>query len=288
MRKLVLWALVTAFLINSTFAFGAEERFPRYIQKGDTGSDVLLLQQVLNADADTAIAGNGDGSKGKETDFYGELTKQAVIKLQKKHNLGTRYGFFTIYSGALDDKTREFLNGNDDVVADSCQRESGNIQQKIETAKNFLDPAHIASSSDKWKNLNELYKLSAAGSSSAPYIRNVEVSSKNESSFLPFAPAMTFKSGDEIKITGCNFATSTPNTINMTYGKEKATSTPDGTVITLKIKSPLQAMFNKEASGLEDDERDSTAAKMPNIPTFITVENSNGISNPYQIFFKIQ
>ncbi len=108
MKKYVIAIML---MIIATGAAHADT-FERYLQKGDRGTDVTLLQKALNTDPETQIAATGDGSLGHETDFFGELTKQALIKLQKKHSLGNKYGFFTIYSGALDDKTRSFLNGS--------------------------------------------------------------------------------------------------------------------------------------------------------------------------------
>lgn len=51
------------------------------------GEDVRRLQQLLNFDPDTMVAKSGEGSPGKETDYYGSLTVKAVIKFQLKHNI---------------------------------------------------------------------------------------------------------------------------------------------------------------------------------------------------------
>ena len=52
---------------------------------GYTDQDVLELQRVLNADVDTIVSYQGDGSRGHETRYFGEQTKQAVIKFQEKY-----------------------------------------------------------------------------------------------------------------------------------------------------------------------------------------------------------
>ena len=70
--------------------------FPRDLFVGSTGEDVKLLQKLLNSDVDTRIALQGLGSPGKETDSFGQLTKNAVQKFQSKYNLakpgGSNYG----------------------------------------------------------------------------------------------------------------------------------------------------------------------------------------------------
>lgn len=139
--KLLIIGAVIFSASSYSSAYAEVAVFNRYLQKGDSGADVLLLQKVLNTDTSTQVAATGTGAPGNEIEFYGELTKQAVIKLQKKHDLGTSYGFFTIYSGALDEKTRTFLNN-----------------QKIEI--------------DAQSALNSIYRISATNPN-APFIESI-------------------------------------------------------------------------------------------------------------------
>ena len=52
------------------------------LSEGMNTPDVFSLQQALNSSTFTRVAATGNGSLGKETNFFGNLTKVAVIKFQ--------------------------------------------------------------------------------------------------------------------------------------------------------------------------------------------------------------
>jgi len=56
--------------------------FTRDLSSGDTGSDVMDLQKLLNANGFT-VAVAGAGSAGMETDYYGPATAAAVAAMQE-------------------------------------------------------------------------------------------------------------------------------------------------------------------------------------------------------------
>src|SRR3990167_8130268 len=54
----------------------------RNLSLGMSGSDIQLLQQVLNRDQRTTLAMTGPGSRGMESQYFGPITKRAVIAFQ--------------------------------------------------------------------------------------------------------------------------------------------------------------------------------------------------------------
>jgi peptidoglycan hydrolase-like protein with peptidoglycan-binding domain len=96
----------------AVFASAQSFSFNRDLKLGDSGTDVLELQKLLNQSADTRIANSGVGAPGQETTYFGNLTHSAVIKFQNKYAseiltpVGLTYG-----TGYFGPSTRAKANG---------------------------------------------------------------------------------------------------------------------------------------------------------------------------------
>lgn len=65
----------------------------RDLKQNTRGNDVKILQQFLNQQGFT-ISNKGAGSPGLESTFFGNQTKQALIKFQIKNNIRPVSGYF--------------------------------------------------------------------------------------------------------------------------------------------------------------------------------------------------
>lgn len=69
-------------------------QFTRDLTIGSTGSDVLALQQILNANGFAVNTAGAVGSAGFETDYFGSLTAAALGKWQAANGVSPAVGYF--------------------------------------------------------------------------------------------------------------------------------------------------------------------------------------------------
>ncbi len=77
------FAVALVFLLAPISIFAAGFSFQTNLKQGDSSSDVMQLQKVLNSSISTMVATSGFGSPGNETNYFGNLTRLAVIKFQE-------------------------------------------------------------------------------------------------------------------------------------------------------------------------------------------------------------
>lgn len=94
------WATSTSWDAASSTAASATssaatstELFARDLKLGDVGVDVLLLQHFLNTRG-FAVAADGAGSLGRETDTFDEQTRAALARFQAALEIEPAVGYF--------------------------------------------------------------------------------------------------------------------------------------------------------------------------------------------------
>jgi peptidoglycan hydrolase-like protein with peptidoglycan-binding domain len=60
-------------------------KFSQTLNLSQSSIEIRYLQIILNSDPDTKLADSGPGSKDQETEYFGPLTKAAIIKFQEKY-----------------------------------------------------------------------------------------------------------------------------------------------------------------------------------------------------------
>lgn len=89
----VLFVVTFSFTKNHASASTVQCDFTKDLEIGSSGEDVRCLQRYLNAEG-FKISESGVGSPGQETNTFGSLTKEAVMRWQAAHNFSLKTGTF--------------------------------------------------------------------------------------------------------------------------------------------------------------------------------------------------
>jgi len=225
--------------------------FLKNLSLGDKNVDVLNLQKVLNTSSDTSVANSGFGSPGNETTYFGNLTKQAVIKFQEKYrsevlapiNLFSGTGFV----GSL---TRAKLN----TILTSNNNQSTNTQSIPPiTPTNVFVPT-------------EEFPKTATQILLKPSIHSISPTNGTN--------------GTEITIKGNNF--SEDNTILISFDPDSRykniPSTKNGTEIKFRIDSEILKAIERKDTELTSRQSRILREQFPDFDLPIIVSNNNGTS----------
>lgn len=109
--------------------------FTRTLSEGDRGRDVIELQKILNSNSDTAVSkSNNRGSYGNETDYFGPLTKDAVIRFQNLYAENILYpNNLSKGTGFVGKSTIAFLNSIQTKEIASSTKVENNTNQTTQS-----------------------------------------------------------------------------------------------------------------------------------------------------------
>lgn len=142
-------------------------QFENNFSLGSEGQDIKELQKILNEDPETQVASSGNGSSGNETEYFGNLTKNALIKYQNKHSLTA--------SGVLDEETRFYLNKRGISISYTPDTPEQNEENPSDSQEAESEDSLEGSESENIEtitinDLGEYQSLSGVISSSSPFI----------------------------------------------------------------------------------------------------------------------
>lgn len=172
--------------------------FNKNLKIGDRNEDVRNLQKILNKNTVTKVSSSGIGSSGNESSYFGEKTKNAVIKFQELYapNILTPFGFNS-GTGFVGTSTRSKLNslaGNDDkkTLSISAKNNSSSKTQSSSVGHSYK----VVSNSEQDKE--DAVNNSSSASSSFLGTKAVSVRVYNTSEYQ-------VSPGDSVILTGEGF-----------------------------------------------------------------------------------
>ena len=250
--------------------FKAEADFYRSLKLGDTGGDVVVLQQILNRDPETRVTDSGPGSAGDETSYFGELTRQAVIRLQNKYQaeILTPVGL-TSGTGYVGPSTLAKLSSL--IIGSPARLPVGEVNPNPTSSLNIPPPPPLlvpekTTESNKTKSTyseTERTASSLAGTTEPRMSALTKIGSISPTSGRP---------GTRITIKGVGFSKE-DNDVFAGFNFIKNVKSADGETIVVEVQDPFSG--SEYANGLSG--RDFS------VPVGIYVKNITGVSN-YKIF----
>lgn len=139
--------LILPYGIYADTQTNASKTFTTNLSVGSSGTQVLVLQKFLNKDTYTRIANSGPGSPGNETDYFGILTKSAVIRFQEKYisevltpvGLSKGNGYVGSYTRAkLNSFSTSQAKAPDTTLVPMSPQHGTGTTTTLQTATNFL------------------------------------------------------------------------------------------------------------------------------------------------------
>lgn len=214
--------------------------FNKNLKIGDRNEDVRNLQKILNKNIVTKVSSSGIGSSGNENSYFGEKTKNAVIKFQKLYASDTLTPFgLKSGTGFVGVATRLKLNSLLEAEIGSSSRSviANNSSLSKSSSKSSQSSRNSSkSASSKMKKMLVIKnKESSSESFSSSSFENSTVVRAYATSEYQVSP------GDAVILTGEGF-TSLFNTVYLGENNSIAnlSSSEEGSKISFVIPKDLQ------------------------------------------------
>lgn len=239
--------------------------FYRSLSLGDEGGDVLVLQKVLNRDPETKIASIGIGSSGNESRYFGELTKQAVIRFQNKYKneILTPNGL-VVGTGYVGPSTLSKLS---QLMIESGSNISGEVNPNPVSTLNIPPPPPLLKIEDDDNKKSSNSTTSTDGKTAQQLAGSSEPKMSNLTKISSISPS---SGGTRTRITikGIGFSKE-GNDVFAGMSFIKGVKSSDGTTLVVDVQNPFEG----------NDYASSVSGRDLSVPLGIYVKNISGVSN---------
>jgi len=189
------------FAINANAAVNVPQ-ITRDLVFGSIGTDVKSLQQFLN-DNGYAVAPSGVGSKGNETNYFGNATQAALKKFQSANGI-TENGFGT--------KTRALLSTLAGTTSTTTTT-TGDVTSQIATLRALI--AQLQQRLDVLLGTTTSTTTTTTSSDSiAPYISSIKVEDGGDSGYIDQGDVITINFSEAINPKSINSSLSAGSSVS--------------------------------------------------------------------------
>ncbi len=220
--RIALFVIAYSLFLILVSAPSVHAEITRTLQMGSTGQDVKELQVLLNSDPLTTVSSSGIGSSGKESEYFGILTKRAVEAFQKKYAPEVLFpaGIWQP-TGIVGSYSRKKLNA---LAINQVKTSEGSVSTQVHVP-NFVNKL-IPEATQKKSN-------EATASTYSPFLTKNKPNLYNLSKYQA-------KHGDTVSVQGSGFLQSGNSIVFNASNRIDNLSSVNGSTITFTVPDSLQ------------------------------------------------
>jgi len=136
------WIISLLSLIYFLIFLPANADFQLNFAKGSRSPLIKLAQQILNLDSMTTVATTGAGSLGRETSYFNEKTRLAIIVFQKKYKITGETGRIgpKTYGKLLEVAERKIKAMQEEVANKQNNPSNSQLPKSLAPSLSYLSP----------------------------------------------------------------------------------------------------------------------------------------------------